>query len=348
MRRLNPLFGLYLAATLLAVIAAPLHAQQQQFTMSPNRGPVTGGTQVTIKGSFGQWPYGVIFGGAHVPATRVNASTLTAVTPPHLPGPVPVVVFEYDIGLETGLTFTFEGEPEAAFERLLLPLYISPIEGAFGSRFHTDFTARLVESSAPVNIHGLRYPCVVTCIQGPDQPYVLAPGTREANSDNTEPTGTPGAFLYVEKSRVGDVAMNLRAYDSSRSADNFGTELPIVRARDFTPRGEQLSLIGIPSDPRFRQMLRIYGYGHFGAGLYVEIDGDNYHSEHLLDMPANRGLFVPGYVEFTGFPTGVGAVRVTITVAGNRTSVAEPFIYWAFVSVTNNETQHITTITPQP
>lgn len=346
MRLPTSLCVMSLALTLLSVFADPLHAQQQ-FTMSPDRGPVTGGTQVTIKGSFGEWPYGVIFGGAHVPATRVNASTLTAVTPAHLPGPVRVVVFEYDIGLETGLTFTFEGEPEAAFERLLLPLYISPIDGAFGSKFHTDFTARL-EGGGPLDIHGLRYPCVVTCIQGPDQPYVLTQDAREANRDNTEPTGSPGAFLYIRKSRTGDVAMNLRAYDSSRSAENYGTELPIVRARDFTPRQEQLSLIGIPSDPRFRQTLRIYGYGPFGAGLHVEIDGDNYHAQHLLDMPPNRGLFAPGYIEFSGFPTGVGPLRVTITVAELRTSVAEPFSYWAFVSVTNNETQHITTITPQP
>jgi hypothetical protein len=331
---------------LLFCLALPLSAQTQ-YTITPNHGPVAGGTQVTIKGSFGQWPYGVIFGSTHVPATRVDEQTLVATTPAHLPGVVTVTIFEYDIGISTDLTFTFEGNPEDAFERLLLPLYVHPIQGAFGSEFHTDFTARL-ESGEPLNIHGLRYPCIVTCIPVSDQPYLLTRDTPEANRDNTEPTGTPGAFLYVPKTRTGDVAMNLRAYDTSRSAENFGTELPIVRARDFTPREEQLSLVGIPSDPRFRQRLRIYGFGPFGASLLLEVDGFNYHAEHRLEMEPNPDLFHPGYVEFSNFPVSAGPLRVTISVLSHTTSDVRPFSYWAFVSVTNNETQHITTITPRP
>ena len=52
---------------LLLALALPLFAQTQ-YTITPNRGPVTGGTEVTIKGEFGQWPYGVIFGDTSVPA----------------------------------------------------------------------------------------------------------------------------------------------------------------------------------------------------------------------------------------------------------------------------------------
>ena len=41
-----------------------------------------------------------------------------------------------------------------------------------------------------------------------------------------------------------------------------------------------------------------------------------------------------------------------LTLAAAQPLLARPPIYlgpiWAFVSVTNNETQHITTITPQP
>jgi len=62
-------------------------------SVTPNTGPTTGGTAVTIKGTNFVAPATVSFGGE--PATGVvvvNLTTITAVTPSNSPGPVDVVV----------------------------------------------------------------------------------------------------------------------------------------------------------------------------------------------------------------------------------------------------------------
>ena len=342
-RRILMLFALF-------AVAVPLFADDVVYTISPDRGPVAGGTEVTIKGQFGTWPYGVIFGSAHVPATRVDETTLRATTPAHLPGPVRVTVFEYDIGIETGLTFTFEGQPEDAFDPVLLPVFTAPIAGAYGSEFRTDLRVRLVNGTR-ADIHGLRYPCHVTCIQRGDDPYVLTEDSPEAGPDELEPTGTPGTFVYLPQDQAGRVSMNLRAYDTSRSAENFGTEVPVVLGSRFATGYDPITLIGVPSDPRFRNTLRIYSLGDSGGTpLTITIRGENgANIEHAVLLPQQPDLFHPGYVEFTNFPSGAG--RLNVTISASVPPIATPIPppdRWAFITVTNNETQHITTITPQP
>lgn len=337
--RITMLFALF-------AVAVPLFAQVQ-YTVTPSRGPVAGGNEVTIKGEFGNWPYGVMFGATHVPATRVDGTTLRATAPAHLPGPVTVGIFEYDRGITTGLTYTFEGSPEAAFDAVLLPVFTAPVPGAFGSEFRTDFRARLVKESE-ARIHGLRYPCLVTCIQTGDQPYLLNALGPDADPTNVEATGNPGTFLYLPKSEAGRVVMNLRAYDTSRSAENFGTEIPIVRASDFAKDYDAITLIGIPSDPRFRNTLRIYGFGDTSTTLTVTIEGENgAKTEQTVLLDAQENLFRPGYLELSNFPADAGMLRVTIdVVVPPLSALIPPPDRWAFVSVTNNDTQHITLVTP--
>ena len=331
---------------LLLALALPLFAQTQ-YTITPNRGPVTGGTEVTIKGEFGLWPYGVIFGDISVPATRVDATTLVATTPRHLPGEVNVTIFEYDIGIATGLKFTFEGEPEAAFERLLLPVFTEPVPGAFGSEFRTELTMRLAGGSTAL-IEGFYFQCVVTCIElGPRQ--VLLTTSDPELPDNIAYAGAPGSFLYVPKGDADHLAANLRVFDTSRSAENFGTEIPIVREREFTEGpDDSITLLGIPSDPRFRNTLRIYSDSESGVEAVVEIEGAGVSELHRVTLRSGTNLFEPGYAQFSNFPTGVGPLRVRISPVTVPIPTPAPLRLWAFVSVTNNETQHITTITPQP
>jgi hypothetical protein len=331
---------------LLLILALPLVAQTQ-YTITPSRGPVTGGTQVTIKGSFGEWPYGVIFGDTSVPATRVDATTLTATTPAHLPGEVNVTIFEYDIGLLTGLKFTFEGEPEDAFERLLLPVFTEPIAGAFGSEFRTELTMRLAGASS-ATIEGFYFHCPVLCIENGRRPVTLTT-TQPDLPGNIAYAGAPGAFLYVPKGDAEHLAANLRVLDTSRSAENFGTEIPIVRERELTEGwDDSITLLGIPSDPRFRNTLRIYSDSQFAVDAVVDIEGAGVSSSQRVTLRPGTNLFEPGYAQFSNFPTGVGPLRVTIRLITLPITMPPPPRLWAFVSVTNNVTQHITTITPQP
>jgi IPT/TIG domain len=333
----------------LCALAVPLFAQVQ-YSITPNRGPVTGGTEVTIKGVFGNWPYGVYFGATGVTATRVDDTTLQATAPAHLPGPVAVTIFEGDIRIGTGLVFTFDGRPEAAYDAVLLPVFTTPVPGAFGSEFRTDFRARLVRETR-AQIYGLRYPCIVTCIQTGDEPYVIDQQVPYADPTNVEPTGNPGTFLYLPKSEPGRVTMNLRAYDTSRSAENFGTEIPIVRTSDFAKGYDDITLIGVPSDARFRNTLRIYGYGDTSASLTVTVRNEDGLAvwERVVDLHAQENIYRPGYVQLSDLPADEG--MLTVTIAVNVPPIGTPIPppdRWAFLSVTNNETQHITLITPQP
>lgn len=339
MRRIAILFALFFAVPLFA---------DELFTITPDRGPVTGGTTVTITGSFGDWSYAVIFGDAPVPATRVNATTLQATTPAHLAGAVPITIFEYDRGLSTDLTFTFEGKSEDAFDAVLLPVFVPPVRGAFGSEFHTDLRARLVKETK-ATVWGLGRDCGAPC-SNVEEVYSFATSRPETGPDDVLETGTPGAFFYLPKEERGRVAMNLRAYDTSRSAENFGTEIPIVRTSEFAKNGDPITLIGVPSDPRFRNTLRIYSYGETSTPLEVTIEGENgLFLEHVVDLPAQPDHYHPGYVEMTNFPTGAGMLRVTITpIIPPISAPIPPPDHWAFISVTNNETQHITLVTPQP
>ena len=215
--------------------ASSLRADEY-LSMSPTSGPTTGGTVVTIKGNFAEWEHGVIFGS--IPATsttRVDAHTLVAVAPPHLPGAASISVFEYDLVAGTPLVFTFEGDVPASIERMLLPLFTPPVKGAFGSEFHTDFTARLTKRDGLVRISGLVSQCLY-CYDSPsDQVIRLFAYRREVQPAEVIASGNPGRFIYLDQADVEKVAMNLRVYDVSRDAQNFGTEMPIVRGRSASP-----------------------------------------------------------------------------------------------------------------
>jgi hypothetical protein len=129
-------------------------------------------------------------------------------------------------------------------------------------------------------------------------------------------------------------------YDQSRTTQSFGTEIPIVRERQFTNGSTVLTLLNVPTDARFRNTLRIYGTA--AAQVVVRVSAPTISPvDSPVTLNAGENVFKPAAATFSSFPTGVGLVTVTITVPVQAH-------VWAFVSVTNNDTQQITTITPQP
>jgi hypothetical protein len=299
----------------------------------PSAGPTSGGTEVTITGTFGFGDtYWVFFG--RVPAastTRVDLHTLKATTPAHLPGTVPIAIFEYDLLLGTDLTFTFVGGvAEDAYARILLPVFIPPAAGAHGAEFRTDL--RLAARTSEVTVYGLLQDCIVLCVEPPDAPITIR--NFHETTPNLVPNGTPGRFIYVADDQVRELAAHLRAYDVSREATNHGTELPVVRYdEDFD---QVIILPGVPTDSRFRNNLRIYAK----EAVNVTIVAGSVQETLQIAAPPND--YVPAYATWSNFPADVGEVKVTI-----RSDASEKKI-WAFATVTNNDTQAITTVTPQP
>jgi hypothetical protein len=164
--------------------------------------------------------------------------------------------------------------------------------------------------------------------------------------------GAPGRFVFAPVDAVGSLPMNLRVFDVTRADENFGTEIPIVRESQFATN--VFTLVGVPADPRFRNTLRIYSdmpgevlvtVGNLPP-VRVELEGG--FSLGNLDPD---DLFTPAYGAFTNFPTSGAPVRVTVEADDPILIISLlPFErkLWGFITVTNNDTQAITTITPHP
>ncbi|HYH08332.1 MAG TPA: IPT/TIG domain-containing protein [Thermoanaerobaculia bacterium] len=317
----------------------------QDYTMTPTSGPTTGGTEVTIKGQFGEWPYAVVFGSTPALETRrVDAQTLVAKTPAHLPGVSEVRIFEYDIFLGTDLTFTFEGGiPEERFERILLPVFTPPVQGAFGSEFHTRLRGA-THGGPPAQFmtgFGLRETCQVICPEIPERDLTDWGVTFSFRDNGTsyEPNGKPGRFVFVDQNLVEALSLNLRVFDVSRTGLNFGTQIPVVPESAFKPG--RLTLLGVPGDTRFRNTLRIYAVQPVTVDVLV-----NGQVNRTVSLLPGTTIFDPAYTQIGDLPAGGEDMQITILENGPTDGPATPI--WAFVTVTNNETQLITTIAPMP
>jgi hypothetical protein len=343
-------------ALLLLLLATPLAAAPAITSISPASGPTAGGTTVTIRGTGFQicpncsppMPPAVWFGG--VPATNVrliNSGELRVRTPAHLPGTVDVVVDQWNGSARREAAFTFTGTVEESFERILLPLFLPQVFGAHGSDFRTELrVARASEHSVPW-VFGLQPHCPLSgCIPFDPFQYAYAiPPEDSVNPGDIDYIGKPGRFLYIARS--SDIHANLRVYDASRNALNFGTEIPVVREAGFA-RGS-VRLLGVPRDPRFRNTLRIYALEPLTVQISGSLSTGPLFTETVTLRPG-ADIFDPAYAEFANIPMIERGIPLDVTVSAvvpaNTPEEQQPLL-WAFVSVTNNDTQLITTISPQ-
>ena len=296
----------------------------------------------------------VSFGGVPAPLVSLaNEHTLQVVTPPHLPGPVDVKVTIWDGSTATlNNGFHFAGEnPYAESERILLPLLTPPVRGAFGSEFHTEFRAMNKGTIEEVQISGLQPFCnLITCIPwDPADPLGIRETPLGPDGFQVTMNGTPGRFVYVPDAQVPSIAMNLRVHDATRSTMNFGTEIPIVRERDFVR--DMIVLPGVPGDEHFRKTLRIYATQP--VTLIVSYGTtERFEQISRVEQAAGENVFEPAYAQLGNLPNTAGSYTVMISTDTCNLGAPCPGIgetdFWAFISVTNNETQLISTITPQP
>ena len=329
-------------------------------SLSPTSGSTFGNTVVTIKGSgfttciicSPAVPPAVLFGGMPAAAVRIiDSETLEAVTARSLPATVTVTVYGWN-GLDPAAasapqSFTFNGPP--ALEPILMPIYSAPVRGAFGSEF---ITTALATNRSQRNVHilGVDTTCLLaTPILDP----AAHPQVLQGFVGNTKPLFTdcstwPGRLLWVPPQEADLVSFSIRVHDTSRNADSHGTEVPVVRLSDFS--NEPIVLAGVPVDPRFRALLRIYAPGHIGDYVTVRVGP----IEETVLLQQGRTIFEPAYATFNTWPVReqlpAGQETFTVTVIPPPERPGSPPIaslaMWAFITVTNNTTQEITTITP--
>lgn len=320
--------------------------------MSPQTfGPTTGGTEVillpAVVGCFSadlvQCPMpSVSFNG--VPATVVRdkfvTGTLAVIAPPGQKG-IADVVMTGQYGTRSGRVFRYYDPNEAPlptmFERVLVPVWFSG-PGAFGSNWMTEVT--LLNSNL-FDFEPYRR-----------SPHVVPHGQAATVLNFGAPR--PGGLLFFPlrdlpaAPRFGSLVR-----DTSRQADDWGTEVRVVRESDF--RAGDLSLLNIPVDAHFRQSVRIYGADSVETYVLVSvfaIDGTfiggrsvQLRSAHPCNRYEPCGSDDPAFAMFDLVSlvpdvAGRGRVRVSISsIPSDR--------LWALATITNNATQHVTVITPQ-
>ncbi len=310
--------------------------QTAAFDMHPSAVPsFVGGLRVRLAGVTPAFPdFWIEVNG--VRATNVTRENgVIWFEPPPLPaGSYQVVVRSgnaHQIGTHL---YYYDGPDVSIFERILFPVLFST-NGANGSQWISE---AVVSNPKPwfvetANTLSPVRPCLVyPCGER------LYPQSIERYQD-----GFPrGAVLHVPRNEAPQLAFALRVRDTSRQAEGFGTQVPVVREGDFI-HGEQVALLDVPLDPRYRVKLRMYalapitgingqlvardpatGTAKSNRSFQLQQVGDDQHWYAELDLPA-----------------GAADERVNLYFSFPLDSTA-----WAFATVTNNATQQVTIVTP--
>jgi len=261
-----------------------------------------------------------------------------------------------------------EAQPplQPPYERVLVPVVVAaPTPGAYGSVWQTVLVTRN-EADQGVDIT--------------DNPFGLCNQCPPYAPHSTfriplyAPNPNAGRFLYIGSPGAGKVTFTLRVQDLSRQALTWGTAIPVVRDRDvFSGR---LQLLDIPIDSRFRAALRVYDFeppteatsrvvrlriydmcriGQIDIRCtttpLVDTSLTLVTSGHQSYPPETPGTVFIGDLASTferlanlppvNLPDSTPRVRVDVD------PITPGLRFWAFVSLTNNETQHVTVISPQ-
>ncbi|MGZ5472647.1 MAG: hypothetical protein ACXW31_01995 [Thermoanaerobaculia bacterium] len=154
-----------------------------------------------------------------------------------------------------------------------------------------------------------------------------------------------GTVFYAPRSEAAHLAMALRIRDVSGEEEGYGTDVPVVREHDFL-HGEQIHLLDVPLDPRYRVKVRVYavepGLAPVLTGFVRIRRGDALvHLPFNLTQKQSGHSNEPYYAE-VDLPQGVIGERVNVEIVMPLDATA-----WAFATVTNNETQQVTIVVPQ-
>lgn len=244
------------------------------------------------------------------------------------------------------------------FVKILLPIATKDILGSFGSLFRTE--VRLFNGATEnllLNSDYLSTLYLANCGKGHcDLPVDVSPQSTAPLIVNA-PAERPGSLLYIRRPFNDTKEVSIRVMDVSRERITAETEIPVIREDAF--RTQKLNLINIPGDSRYRIALRIYGPDgedneRVRVRLYSGV-GRSAIGEHVLNLqnpsPDTTGmaslLLGLSYVQVlsltTDFPEVAGFDPIRIEIE----PMSPTLRFWAFVTVTNNVTQQLTTVSPQ-
>ncbi len=241
------------------------------------------------------------------------------------------------------------------FEKVLLPVVFQG-PGAHGSAWTTRIFAynagkERVASANPIFEGDPKCPAICGCSAA----SIIEPG--HTNSVCVTGFSDPMGLIYYPLRSVADnVRFSARIFDVTRSAVNGGTEIPVVRERDF--RTDRIVLVDVPTAPLFRLALRVYDPDQHDGGLVAmritALDSQDpivestitlsYPIRTILPDPfPNRPAFAYVGDLLTAHPElgRIASVKIELTPQTQGMRI------WGFVTFTNNDTQQVTTISPQ-
>lgn len=344
---------------LLFLATAPvLFAQTTVTAILPASGVTTGGDFVHIRGVRLQdltqvcpgpsCTTSVKFGDAFARVVSNTFYEIVAVAPPHAAGSVDVTVSIAGFANPVVLTNAYRYLTRSADEldRILLPVAASG-PGPNAARFETEILiTNAGDEAVPVSGAATDYGSLQS---PPPIPRVPPHTTATFTGLLYQAASHTGAFINVPSRMARDVIAKVRVHDTSRDASSFGVEIPVVSDLDFAAT---VRLAGVPTDARFRSTLRVYAYdaGNFGP-VTVRVR-DNADGTLLatvpvaLNAPDPTQKYFPASTQLSLDPIIDplrGHSRLRIDIADS--DAVRPI--WAFVSITNNQTQEITLVTPQ-
>lgn len=233
--------------------------------------------------------------------------------------------------------------PVEEWSRILIPLIGADVPGTNNALWRTEVTG-LITNDTPIEVRPMACdlcPPFMLPVRQPFDAYQHGVGFL--------PNGI-GQFLYVRTADEAKLHLNSRVYDVSRTAQTAGSEIPIARGNDFT--SAPVSLLGIPVAPHYRHTLRVYDLDGQTGQVLIRLYADGETSPRSTVV---SNLSVPEGARITadGLPTHPGVIQLELgqltPLAGISTlrvdiePVTPGLRLWSFVSVTNNETHHVTT-----
>lgn len=259
-----------------------------------------------------------------------------------------------DFGNGNLRTFTIGVGSAANWERVLFPITSAVIAGAGGARWTTELTALILGEAVPEH-------APTHCEIDPSPVCAVEPAPLRRQFDAFHhlvapaTTRSSGQFFYLRPADARKLRFNARIYDAAREERTAGAEVPIVRDADFT--SDVIALLNIPVIPEVRHTLRIYDadgrdetlvririYSGFESEPRVEV----VRGLRTLIRQSTTTAFLPTHPAYAQeellplLPPGpLEPLRVEIE------PVTPGVRLWAFVSITNNETHHVTVVTPQ-
>lgn len=273
---------------------------------------------------------------------REQDFSVTFDAPPHAAGLVDVVIEKRSPQLTwtyPAALYYFDSPDLFAFERILFPvLFNAP--GANGSRWLSEAA---ISNPNPFFVENYNSIDGIVCVTYPCGER-LSPESFTRIVDGHYPRGVA---LLVPRPEADRLSFSLRVRDESRQAEGFGTEVPVVRERDLIT-DRPIELLDVPLDPRYRVKVRIYAFDpifHNNLGWITLTDTETraitWEQEVRLTRDCTGCPTTPLYAEIDLRP-GRRNERVVISIQGPRGAPS-----WAFATVTNNDTQQVTVVSPQ-